>query len=231
MNQHIQHYPNAIPKSEIARLIGPKPNPIVLEIGCNDGTDSIEILNAIPGVHLHCFEPDPRPFERFQSRYEQFNPTRVRVPWTLSRYRLAIGNHDGTTTFHQSGGPAGHMRDWDLSGSIHQPTGHLLRSPEIRFEHQIEVLISKLDTWFVNHLQPNDMVDFIWADVQGAEGDMIRGGTETLKRTRWLYSEFYQNPLYATQPNLPQIMELLGPDWCLMATYGGENFLAINRNV
>ena len=45
-------------------------------------------------------------------------------------------------------------------------------------------------------------VDLIWADIQGAEGEMVRGGLETLSRTRYLYTEFSDDELYEGQATL-----------------------------
>ena len=54
-----------------------------------------------------------------------------------------------------------------------------------------------------------DIVDFIWADIQGAEEEMIRGGSETLARTRDLYTEYSDDELYEGQITLDQILAML----------------------
>ena len=55
-------------------------------------------------------------------------------------------------------------------------------------------------------------IDFIWADVQGAERKMIQGGLQTLSRTEWLYTEYSDVELYEGQPSLSEILVML-PDW------------------
>ena len=57
---------------------------------------------------------------------------------------------------------------------------------------------------------------------------MIRGATETLKRTHWLYTEFYDRPQYEGQPSLETIAGML-PGWELEAIYGGYNALFRNK--
>ena len=57
-----------------------------------------------------------------------------------------------------------------------------------------------------------ERIDFIWADIQGAEGDMVRGGRQTLARTRYLYTEYSDEELYENQATLKEILELL-PDF------------------
>lgn len=226
MKQPIKHYPNAIPKSEIARLIGNKPNPVVLEIGANDGQDSAEMFKAIPGVRLHCFEPDPRPIKRFNERFDEVDfPIGVDV----ELHQTAIGDRDGTTTLYMSGGKAGHMEDWDLSSSIQKPGLHRVRSPEINFDRSMDVKVTRLDTWAADWLPLDAVIDFIWCDIQGGQAGLYRGGVETLKRTRYMLQEFYQRPLYDGEPNLQEQFQMLGPDWELVAFYQSENFLARNR--
>jgi FkbM family methyltransferase len=219
--------PGPIPKSEIRRLIGEKQQPVVLEIGCNDGTDSREFFEMIPGVQLHCFEPDPRPIERFNawaSKLPVHNDGRE-----LWLYRYAIGDRNGTTTLHMSGGARPGVDDWDKSSSIHRPTGHLQLSPWCTFNRTCEVKIKRLDTW----LKRDDykVIDFIWSDVQGGGADVIRGGIKTLRRTRYLYQEAYQTPMYEGELNIAEQMALLGDGWELFGIYEGCNFLAANKGM
>ena len=233
----LQIHPKQISKAEIAALIGNVPNPVLLEIGCNDGTDSLELAEISPKGRLACFEPDPRPIVRFEHRFAGYpnhdqtwflpHETQVRL------YQMAIGDQNGTAIFHQSSGhtPTMHVDDWDLSGSLYQPTGHLKKSPEIKFARQIEVQVRTLDAWANEEhdwIQGHKRVDFIWADTQGAEAALIRGGRATLSRTRYLYSEFYPTPMYAGQPNLDEIRALLGSNWAILGIYDSHNFLARN---
>ena len=202
-------------------------NPVMLEIGCNDGTDTESFLTEFPGVHLHCFDPDPRPLSRF-----------VRGPCVgIKQCTLtiaAMSDVDGFAEFHLSGGkpprgqhPKEAAQDWDLSSSLSKPTGHLDYSPWCTFDRKIIVPTLRLDTWYAT--KPDvDRIDFIWADVQGAEEKLIKGGKRTLLNTAWFYTEFYDSPMYAGQPNLRRIDELL-PGFELVATYDRYNALFRNK--
>ena len=75
-------------------------------------------------------------------------------------------------------------------------------------------------------------IDFIWADVQGAQGMMIQGAPATLKRTRWLYTEFtpdHKDELYSGEARRAEIEALL-PGWELVAIYT-ENLLFRNTRL
>ena len=57
----------AITHEDIAALIG-ETEPTILEIGCNDGTDTLKFLRVLPQASIYCFEPDPRAIEKFKNR-------------------------------------------------------------------------------------------------------------------------------------------------------------------
>ena len=52
-------------------------------------------------------------------------------------------------------------------------------------------------------------IDFLWADIQGAEGEMIRGGQKALSATPFLYTEYSNDELYEDQVSLCEILGLL----------------------
>lgn len=65
----------------------------------------------------------------------------------------------------------------------------------------------RLDTWAAD--EGVDSVDFIWADVQGAEIDLINGGRVTLSNTRYLYTEYSNRELYEGQVGLKTLLKSL----------------------
>ena len=113
-------------------------------------------------------------------------------------------------TFHQSGLDERNARnvkvnDWDASGSIRKPTGHLKKYDWVSFDNAITVPTRSLDSWAEE--RGIDRVDFIWADVQGAECDLIRGGTRTLAKTRYFYTEYDNETLFEGQWMLDDIVK------------------------
>lgn len=217
------HRTQSLTAAEIANLVGD--SPVMLEIGANDGHHTNQFLSAMPGIRLFCFEPG----EVAKFWHANVSCKRARL------FRVAVSDIDGFEPWYTSGGipDCRNPGEWNQSSSICEPTGHYKKSPEITFKHAGEVPAVRLDTWFAGQ-GIHQTVDFIWADVQGAEAKMIRGGQETLKRTRWVYTEFYNTPMYAGQPNLAEIHALLpgGVEaWELVGIYGGENALFRNRQL
>lgn len=200
-----------------------------LEMGCNDGLDSQKILQIFPNGRLICFEPEPRAIEQFHDRMDEYKDR-------CSLFHVAIGAKNGRATFHQSSGTKEntYKDDWDLSGSLNEPTGHLSYSPWVKFNNQIEVEVHTLDSFFTQKgFQPPSIVDLFWLDVQGGERNVMLGGKETLKRTRFIYTEFghWKKPLYDGQMSLRETIEELGEDWEPLAIFENCNLLAVNKEL
>jgi FkbM family methyltransferase len=181
-----------------AHLTGPAPK-VILELGAHCGDDT-GWLASLPGATVHAFEPDPR----------NVVPPLPNVVFT----RAAVSANDGVAPFRTSTAFAGHP--WTYSGSLREPTGHLQRWPSVTFGDVIQVRTVTLDTYAREH--GLDLVDFVWCDVQGAEGDVIEGGRATLARTRFLYTETSDEEWYAGQPTLARLLKLL-PGWRVVERY------------
>lgn len=191
-----------------------KENPIILEIGANIGQTTFEFIKEMPTATIHCFEPEPRAIREFK---KIFNHPQIHL------HEIAIGSYNGFVEFHQSSGVEWTTPDgWNQSGSIKPPKTHLELYPWVKFENKITVPISRLDDWAklhnINH------VDFIWADVQGAEADLLAGGQKIFCSTRYIYTEYSNDEQYLGQINLNQIMSLLG-QFLIIGKFTGDVLL------
>lgn len=178
---------------------------VVIEIGANDGWHTHMLLDAFPEAKIYAFEPDPRG----NSRPEGPIPGCACLKWPsavnpaadrcLRENRLRRPEPpDGVAYFSQG---------WDQSGSLRRPNTHKVVWPWCKFEDIITVPVRRLDTWTREHGVGE--VDFIWADMQGAEGDLIGGGEKTLAGTRYLYTEYSNEEWYEGQPNLQELLDML----------------------
>jgi FkbM family methyltransferase len=209
---------NSLDPSELPALLN-KQNPVILDIGCNDGRHTLMFLALFPAAKVYAFEPDPRARQRFRSLVTD---SRAKL------FDLAISSLDGTAEFFVSNGLPSEKRraelpqGWDLSGSIKKPKDHLVVHPWCTFDERIQVNTTKLDTWCRD--EGVDWIDFIWADVQGAEEDLILGGLDALKRTRYLYTEYSNRELYEGQIDLQTILKLL-PEFEVVKKYKNDVLL------
>jgi FkbM family methyltransferase len=210
---------SSITKEFIRQLVS-SPNPTILEIGSHHGTHTLWFLDIFDSPQIFCFEPDPRASLRFKQNLEN-RPE-------ISFYEYAVGDKNGETTFYMSSGRESELmlEDWDYSGSIRKPKKHLKVHPWCKFEKNIIVSTKTLDSW----CQEEDInrIDFIWMDVQGAEIDVIRGGRNALKKTRYLYTEYSDEELYEGQLSLKQLLKELS-DFEVVIRYP-EDILLRNKN-
>lgn len=98
---------------------------------------------------------------------------------------------------------------------------HLLHYP-VSFGPAIEVECVTLDSYARE--RQLGTIDFIWADIQGSEGDMIQVGRELLRRTRHLYTEYSDAEVYEGQVTLSEILTLL-PDYRVLELWPGDVLL------
>lgn len=199
-------------------LVG-KPDPVILEIGANDGFHTLAFMHFFPKAKIFAFEPDPRAIAKFKAKIDD---PRVTL------FEMAIGAEDGEAEFHVSSGlpprlssenQAAYAEGWDQSGSLRAPKTHKEVWPWCKFDKTIRVPVRALDRWAREHGVRK--VDFIWADTQGAEADLIAGGKKTLRRTRFFYTEYSDCEYYEGQPNLAAIAGSL-PDFDIVRRYASD---------
>jgi 2-O-methyltransferase len=177
---------------DLKKLIN-KSNPVIFDIGCNNGSDTANFCQLFPNGKIYAFEPDQAAISAFYSRQ--------------LKARLIVGavsDVDGNTDFYPS-------ENWNPSGSILKPKLLLESHAWIVWMPPVKVPSIRLDTF--TEYNKIDLIDFVWADVQGAEEKMIKGGINTFtNRVRYLYTEYSIGELYETAATKERILELL-PDY------------------
>ena len=198
--------------------------PVIFEFGTCDGQHTNIMCSILKQMNkkfkYHAFEADYRIIPNFW-RNNSNHVMNIRLN------EAAIGNTDGVVTFNLSGGVEsreGHFKQaFYGSSSIRKPAKVNTSEgwPDMTFE-ETTVRCYKFDTYY-NEVKPG-IIDFIWADVQGAEVDLIDGGQEALSRTRYFYTEYSNDELYQGEIGLEEIMKKL-PGWSLVEDYGGDVLL------
>jgi FkbM family methyltransferase len=193
---------------------------VFVEIGMHFGTDTQDFRRMHPQARIVSFEPDPRNIQKIK---ELGNDKICEV------YELALSNTNQPMDFYLSSGTSSgrvseailQENDWSCSSSLKKPTGHLTLHKWITFPNKVLVQCSKLDDF-----EPlkNTKIDFMWVDVQGAEDLVFSCAQETLKNTRYVYTEYCNKQLYEGQLNLQGVLELF-PDFKVLFDYGGDILL------
>lgn len=176
--------------------------PIIFEIGAKDFQSGKGILGLCKsGFTYYGFEPNPVNFRR--PLFLEHNPPKVNI------IQAAISDFDGKAKFYQSGGLT------TGASSLKEPAQVVFDCwPSLKFSGTVTVDVTKLDTFCKKY--GVDHIDFIWADMQGAEYEMIIGGQETLRNAKLLYMEYSDLELYKGQASLDKMIGALPGNWRLI---------------
>jgi FkbM family methyltransferase len=173
----------------------------IVELGAHVGEDTAWMAE-IPGCTVHAVEADPRnvpPAELL---------SRGNVHWTA----VAVSDREGEADFWGSERANDRPYPYTESSSLRRPKEHLAIWPDVTFAGKpMRVRANALDG--LARATGIGSVDLLWADVQGAEDLMIRGGRETLARTSWLVVETSDREVYEGQATRAELLKLLGGDW------------------
>jgi FkbM family methyltransferase len=195
-------------KNRIKQMIN-KENPVIFEVGCADGEDTQKFMDVFQDVNLKmfCFEPEPTNIEIFKSRNLK----------NCNLFEGLVSDVDGEVEFKRSRVP-GSPESLRYSGSLKNPKDHLKVWPQIVFDEKIITKSTTLDMFCLNN--NIDIIDFVWADVQGAESEMINGGKNTFEnKVRFLYTEYSNTEYYEGQKNLQEILLILGENWSVVEDF------------
>ena len=198
---------------------------IILEIGAHFGTETQDFRRLLPNAEIIAFEPDPRNIQVLKERG---------IDKICKLEEFALSDTNGKLEFFLSNGDCSHWtsdslltgNDWSASSSLKKPKVHLDFHKWITFDETVEVDSIRLDDYeYLN----DRVIDFIWMDVQGAEDLVFKGSIETLKRTKYVYTEYNNQEMYEGQLNVQQILDLIGPDWEIVHVYS-DDVLLRNKN-
>lgn len=176
--------------------------PVVFEFGVNEAQDTKEILKLNNNIDYYGFEPDPMHFNKCKE---------MNLPIKLFNY--AIGEKDESGILYQS--LVGQENTG--SSSIRKPKNVLKEWPLIKFDNKVDIIIRSFDS-LIKELKI-DRIDFIWADIQGAEIDLLKGGQEAFKKVKMFFTEYSYGELYEGQIGLKEIHSLLPGKWRLIKDY------------
>jgi len=198
-------------KYKIKKLIGNKPNPILMEIGCADGKDTQEFINIFNDTNfkMYCFEPDQRNVRKFK---EDIRDNRVVL------YEYVVGDVNGLVDFYKST-KSSSGEELIYSSSLREP-GEKLFEIWKQFEGKFIKVQSQSITldYFVN-AKDISYIDFVWLDVQGCEDMVIKGGINTFKdKVQYLYTEYSNQEIYKGEPNLFEILKML-PNYSIIEIF------------
>jgi FkbM family methyltransferase len=114
-------------------------------------------------------------------------------------FMVACGSTDGVKPMYVSADNQGQ------SNSLLEPKLHLEQHPEVKFTDAEAVKVVALDSLPIQ----KENYDFLVMDVQGYEGEVLKGGVGTLKHIKIIYTEVNRGQTYAGNMEIEEMDELL----------------------
>ena len=206
--------------SKIKEIVDDSIEPIFVEFGMCDGYHSQLMINLLSS------SGKPFTYNGFEPNYELFKNIRLLYNQDLGKvsiFNVAVGGKNDIADFYISGGfGIENGQSYYASSSIRKPKLVLEYWKGMTFEkQQIQVIT------FDNHIKANNLdgkiIDFVWADIQGAEIDLIKGGKKAFENVKYFYTEYCNKELYDGLIGLDEICKML-PYFEVVYDYAGEIF-------
>ena len=178
---------------------------VIFEMGVHWAEDTKRMMNycgKTPNL-FYGFEPDPRNIDIINTKIPM-------LPYTLNLVHGAISDVDGVSNFYLSDGINNGNR-MTGANSLREPKEVLQRHEWISFDEVIKVKTYRLDNFCNDH--DIEKIDFIWADIQGSEYEMIVGAGDMLNNINMMLLEYSNHEIYKGQKNLDSILSLLDDNW------------------
>jgi len=162
----------------------------IIHIGAHIG-EEIPMYRELGFKKILSFEPQSIPFSQIPTGDGLFNE------------QMAIGSENKMVEMF--------VANNYQSSSILEPINHLVFHPQIKFEDKEVVKVVSLDWYFENnsHNLLAEDFDVMVIDVQGYEGEVIRGAHKTLNHMKVVYSEINGGELYKGCMHIFHVDQLL----------------------
>ena len=169
-------------------------NLVLLDIGANVGQFTVDIKNLGFQHSIISYEPIPELFRKLERNSKKFKNWEVR--------NIGIGSKNGNFEINvsDSGGKS--------SSFLNMKDIHLMNFPGTGFIDRVVVPVSTIPAEINNlGLIPSQLV--LKIDVQGFEGEVLKGSREILSEIPFCYIELSLHSLYEGEPEILEILNLL----------------------
>jgi len=215
--------------ASLKRCIETSPDkPIVFfEVGCMDGSlsggfYSMVMQNGRSDNRYFAFEPYSRNYIKITK-----NPN---FPANAEVVNKALNSKTGVfDLFCSSGKTKGNPNEYEGCSSLLEPQEVTVKFPFIKFNSTEPVECITIDDFCKEkHI---DAIDFVYADIQGAEGDMITGAQEMMNNIKFMFLEKSDIALYKNQPLTKDLIAIMETNGFEVAKEFKYDILFYNKNI
>jgi FkbM family methyltransferase len=175
--------------ADIKHLLGSSGEPILVDVGANDGQTALELLRRFPKAAIHCFEPNVEAYAKLRASISGCQKVAINC--------LALGDIGGTRVFYNNS--ISDMSSFRQLGAT--AWGEVIGAQE--------VTISTLDSYAAVRSIPH--VDLLKTDTQGFDLQVLKGARQLFEQRRitLVVSELNFVPLYEQMDSFLDIYEFL----------------------
>jgi FkbM family methyltransferase len=183
------------PVRDLAFLIGRKANPVVFDVGANDGETVTEFLRTFPKARVVAFEPHTACCEILARKFRDQS--------TVSIENVALGATHGTSELNLFSGNRMNslLRFDDTPGNV--------MTNSFTSTGTVEVRVETLDAYCAEH--GVEQIDILKTDTQGFDLQVLKGAAKLLAAHRITTVQLEVNfvPMYAGQARFDELHEFL----------------------
>lgn len=164
------------------------PNPVIVEAGSYDGTDTFSMAAMWPNSTIYAFEPIPYLYGHLKTKSALYKNVRL--------FDIGLSNTTGWQKFYiSSGASAG-------SSSLLPPSGAMeILHGDISFKESVNIYCMTLDDWAASmHI---DHVDCLWLDLQGIEPVLLQASPKILEHVQVILTEVNLVAIYENSVTYP----------------------------
>lgn len=183
--------------NQMADQSGISPDQItIFDCGCSVGEVTELYLRMFPHASMHCFDPEPDSIISMLARFED-NPQ-------VAMNQVALADTEQGSVPFFVGGMSGEM-----SSLFPRPSGDIRRYYRHKLDTEIHVSTTTLDKYCKQ--AGVEIIHTLKVDVQGGEGDLLRGARRMLREHRvWmLYMEVFFVQMYEASAPFWQLCSFL----------------------
>ena len=197
-----------ITRNNVLRLLVPQLNPVILDLGANEGQSTLEFLELYPEAVIHAFEPAPSTFEILQEN--------------------VVGKPNVTLVNQATGAKAGHATFY--INSYNQTNSLLSMTPDGPYERrnvtpekQVTVTVTTLDDYAMK--TGLEHVNFCKIDTQGCSRTTLEGARNLLDAGRIdvLQIELLFACFYERSESFSDIEKALGKEYRFYTLIATDN--------
>lgn len=152
-------------------------DPVILEAGTFDGTDTKKFKEIWGNATIYGFEPNPLSHSKTLENIQGLKNVHI--------FPVALSNYVGSSIFYVSNannGASSLYKD-NFRKAVKSIPRIFNNIPENHYkDYPITVQVTTIDTWGKENQIPP--IDYIWLDAEGAELSILKGATDYLKNVR-----------------------------------------------